>query len=280
MQTNRIDLFSVENTIQIAECKTYIPAYDFHFYPLFITSGYIADNHLSCIARIGAIADYGSLYTELKELGCVLINNPQQHSLAASLHEWYPLISNLTPKSRTFVSFPEWGLVQQDFIFPVFIKGDRQTSGHNPALSIAYNENDFERIRKAYAEDSILHWQPVVIREYVPLKKSGKKLAGQMQISFEFRTFWWKKQLVGTGHYWSQFAAYDWSSQQRDAAISVAAEAAQRIDVPFLVIDMALTAEGQWIVIECNDAQESGYCGVDRVKLWRNIIELESSGID
>jgi hypothetical protein len=45
--------------------------------------------------------------------------------------------------------------------------------------------------------------------------------------------------------------------------------------VPFLVIDIAQTAEGEWIVIECNDAQESGYGGVERLALWQEVFEIE-----
>jgi len=42
--------------------------------------------------------------------------------------------------------------------------------------------------------------------------------------------------------------------------------------VPFLVVDVAITAKGRWIVIECNDAQESGYAGVSPLALWTSIL--------
>ena len=34
--------------------------------------------------------------------------------------------------------------------------------------------------------------------------------------------------------------------------------------------------DGNWIVIELNDGQESGYAGVNKLQLWQKIIGIES----
>ena len=47
------------------------------------------------------------------------------------------------------------------------------------------------------------------------------------------------------------------------------------MNVPFLVVDLAMTATGRWIVIECNDGQESGYAGVSPIGLWQTILKTE-----
>lgn len=49
---------------------------------------------------------------------------------------------------------------------------------------------------------------------------------------------------------------------------------ARAINGGFPVIDLAMTREGQWIIIECNDAMESGYAGVPPIALWQNILDL------
>jgi len=46
----------------------------------------------------------------------------------------------------------------------------------------------------------------------------------------------------------------------------------------FLVVDIAQAQDGRWLVIECNDGQESGYGSVLPVALWQRIIDLERSG--
>jgi hypothetical protein len=79
---------------------------------------------------------------------------------------------------------------------------------------------------------------------------------------------------VGSGRYWYESPAYTWTDSERTAALTLAESAARAVDCGFLVIDLAMTREGQWIIIECNDAMESGYAGVSPIVLWRNILEL------
>jgi hypothetical protein len=275
LHLSNVDFLRLEATVWVAISNTHIPAYDFQFYPLFAADRPYRREAVPVVARIGAIGDYEALYHTYAENGFLLINDMEQHRLASELSEWYPLISDLTPKSKVYEHFPSQEALYADFTFPVFIKGNRQTARHDSALSIAHNEADFDRIHKAYAEHPILHWQHVVCRQYIALQKIGGEALGRLPLSFEFRTFWWKGKLVGAGHYWSQFAAYQWTGLQQQEAIAVASAAVERLKVPFIVVDMALTDDGRWIVIECNDAQESGYCGADRAGLWRNIIATE-----
>lgn len=65
------------------------------------------------------------------------------------------------------------------------------------------------------------------------------------------------------------------SPVERTQALALSEEAARRLDVPFLVVDAAQRADGSWVIIETNDAQESGCCGVSPVDLWRAIIDAE-----
>ncbi len=271
----KIDFFTLESAIWIAEQKTHIPAYDFQFEPLFKMERPRITHKVPVIARVGAIADYQQFYGELFQYDYQLINTPSQHRLASELEAWYPLLKDLTPKSQVYEAFPSLAEAQQAIGFPMFIKGNRQTAKHNPDLSIARNETDFLRIQAAYQQAPILHWQKAVCRELVELKPMDLQVRDKVPISFEFRTFWWKGSLVGAGPYWSQYLDYDWTESQRTAALAIAEVAAKRLEVPFLVIDLALTTADDWIIIECNDAQESGYAGVQPMKMWRNIITLE-----
>ena len=76
---------------------------------------------------------------------------------------------------------------------------------------------------------------------------------------------------MGCGHYWYQLPAY--GAGDLEVGVSIACEAAKRVSVPFLVVDIARTTKGEWIVIECNDAQEAGYVGLPPNVLWQNILE-------
>ena len=271
-----IDFFLVESMLWIAEKKINVPAYDFQFSPLFQVARPRFEGIMPVVGRLGALDSYEAMYEACLEYGFELINNPAQHHKASELEHWYPDIEELTPKSVVFEHAPTVDEILEHFAFPVFIKGNRQTAKHNPALAIAHNEAALKSILKAYQQDNILHWQKLVCREYVPLQLLDYQVAHTVPLSFEFRTFWWKSQLVGAGRYWAQFLEYNWTPAQQAAALGIASIAAQRLQVPFLVIDLALTAEGKWLIIECNDGQESGYCGVNAWEMWRRVLEVES----
>ncbi len=49
----------------------------------------------------------------------------------------------------------------------------------------------------------------------------------------------------------------------------------RRVEVPFLVVDVAQSIEGTWLVIECNDGQEAGYAGISPIGLWQSLIAAE-----
>jgi hypothetical protein len=119
--------------------------------------------------------------------------------------------------------------------------------------------------------DAILNWQRPVIREFVPLVPVEGSVPGKINPSLEFRSFWWHRKCVGWGNYWYQIPSYQ--AQDVEDGLRVAEDAAGRLQVPFLVVDFAKSADGRWIVIECNDAQESGYAAILPQLLWRRVLE-------
>ena len=98
------------------------------------------------------------------------------------------------------------------------------------------------------------------------------EVPGKINPSVEFRSFWWYGACVGWGRYWYQVPAYDFTDAV-EVGLSIAREAADRVNVPFLVVDFAMTRYGDWIVIECNDAQESGYAAIPPHALWRQVLD-------
>jgi hypothetical protein len=167
--------------------------------------------------------------------------------------------------------------VKAQFRWPIFMKGARQTSRHQRKLSIIESDEAFCEAIENFSRDPILAWQDVVCREFASLRRLNLSDEDTTKVprSFEFRTFWWKGKLAGAGRYWWEGGAYDWTESERAAALAVGEEAAQRVAVPFLVIDLAQMADGRWIIIECNDAQESGYAGVSPIGLWQKIVDYE-----
>lgn len=276
MERDTEELLLVEDVLWVLTAPTGKAVYDFPFARLLpCRHPYQPPPKVRAVARVGAFADYGAAYAELATRGIVLLHDPLAHRRSAELPHWYPVLEDLTPKSLWFDAAPDVERIERELGWPIFMKGERQTSRHQKSLAIIEDRAALYRALEAYAEDAILHWQKIVCRQYVPLRPVGESLPDRIPSSFEFRTFWWKGELVGCGRYWWESRAYELSRTEEVAALAVAREAARRIDVPFLVVDIAQDQTGRWLVIECNDGQESGYAGVSPLGLWQRIIELE-----
>jgi hypothetical protein len=272
------EIVLLEETVWLLVEPVQIPIYDFNFREWFhCRISYECPSEICAVARVGAVRDYHQFYLECKNDGVTLIHSPEEHLRASQLNKWYPLISDLTPRSVCFKGKPTLADVEAHFSWPIFMKGARQTSHHQRKLSIVDSDADFCEAIESFSRDPILAWQDVVCREFVPLRRlnDSDEDSTKLPRSFEFRTFWWKGKLASAGRYWWEGTPYDWTESERTAALAVGEEAARRIAVPFLVVDLAQTRDRRWIVIECNDAQESGYAGVSPIGLWQKIVDYE-----
>ncbi len=266
-----VNITRIEDRLVVIREEVGVAVYDFNFELHFACNHpYQIDGEEPCVLRIGAIANYAEEFNDKLAMGLRLVNTPAEHALASELEGWYPLIPDLTPRTQVFDSLPTADVVEANFTWPVFVKGSRQTSKHNPDLSIIESREHYERAAQQYRSDPILHWQRPVVREYVPLMPVAGHVPGKVPPSLEFRSFWWHGECVGWGRYWYQVAPYE--CEDAESGIAIARQAATRLGVPFLVVDVAKTSDGRWIVIECNDAQESGYAGVLPQELWRQVL--------
>lgn len=272
-----LNIFLLEDVVWIAAAKIDAPLYDFAFETFFACRHPVyRTDEIQAIGRFGVTDDYADLYISLKAIGVLLVHTPEQHLLASELTHWYPLLEDITPRSLWFDAPPSAEEIEKHFSYPVFIKGSRQTSKHKAGLSTVRSRAEYEFVASEYRRNPILHWQSFVCRELVKLRSvSVRQQTEKISPSFEFRSFWWRGECVGSGVYWVEFASYSWTDAEKFAALEVARKAAERLDVVFLVVDVAQTANGEWIVIECNDAQESGYAAVAPIALWQNIVDIE-----
>jgi hypothetical protein len=276
LHEHQYNLFSIEDILWLLTAPANIAIYDFPFEQFFsCRHPWERPPKITAVARIGAYPNYTELYAALEAEGIRLIHTPEEQLRCSELPHWYPLLADLTPKSVWFSERPTLEQITQEFQFPIFLKGSRQTSKHKRRLSIIENVEALSQALIEYQSDPVLWWQSIVCREYVKLRPvSSNQSEDEIPSSFEFRTFWWKGHLVGAGRYWYDLK-YSWTDKEEREALAVAQEAAKRLSVPFLVVDVAQTFEGKWIVIEVNDGQESGYAGILPFQLWRNILNLE-----
>lgn len=267
-----MNLARLEDKLLVLSDTIGVAAYDFDF-DLHFRCGhpYRIDGQQPCVLRTGPITDYADIYDDRLAQGLRLVNSPEEHQRASELEHWYPRIEHLTPRSRVYDGLPEVDEIERHFCWPVFIKGSRQTSQHNPDLSVIRDAAHYTQVVPRYQADPILHWQKAAVREFVPLAPVAGAVPGKVRPSQEYRSFWWHGHCVGWGRYWHQVPAYE--AADIAAGLDVARRAAEALAVPFLAVDLARTVDGRWIVVECNDAQESGYAGVSPRSLWQRILD-------
>jgi len=284
------DLFLLDDTLWVLTEPTGVAVYDFDFPSFFPCRHHQPKKvpkveniptieNITAVARCGAFKVVDSCVTLLERGENLVfiqhINSYEEHFRCTLLSHWYSLIKDLTPRSKCYDYSPSVAEVGTEFGWPLFMKGNRQTSHHQRALSLISGPDAFHEAMQASHQDRILNWQPIVIRELVPLRPVEDPFPDRIPSSFEFRTFWWRGELVGYGRYWWEGKPYNWTEQEKAEGLAVAKEAATRLNIPFLVIDIAQTVEGRWIVIECNDGQESGYAGASPLGIWHSILTIE-----
>lgn len=271
-----LELLLLEDTVWIATAPVGIPHYDFPFHSFFACRHpWQRASPVSVVGRFGVTDNYRDLYQQLAADGIVLIHTPDQYALASELPRWYPVLSDLTPRSIWYAHPPSVAEVERSFAWPIFVKGSRQTSRHKAALSILHSPEEYVTAIAEYQRNPIFHGQAIVCRELIALRAVAAPHTDTIPPAFEFRTFWWRGACVGAGPYWAAVTSYSWTKSEEQAGLAVAREAAQRLKLPFLVVDVAQTQDGNWIVIEVNDGQESGYAGIAPMPLWQNIIDYE-----
>ena len=270
------DLFVIDGVLPVLAEATGISVYDFNFRSFLpCKHPFGVDTVEGVVARVGAFDDYEARYEALRAEGITLLHSPAEHVRASTLPGWYPLLKGLTPKSVWFDDAPSAAEVEGALGWPVFIKGARQTNRHRRSTSIARSAAEFEAVMRAWADDPVLNWQQVVCREYVELRPVEDPDPDRIPSSFEFRFFCWRGEPVGAGRYWWQGVDYAVTERERLDAQRIAREAALRVSVPFVVVDVAQAIDGRWLVIECNDGQESGYAGASPFGLWQRIVDAE-----
>ena len=223
------------------------------------------DSRIVC--RYSCLPHYEELENDAAHVGAKLINSHRQHRYIADM-SYVDDIADMTPKTYT----EWWQLPEGKYV----VKGRTNSRKHQwNRLMFANSQSDISRIAKALLDDPLIAQQGLVVREYVPLMKLDEGLNG-LPITNEWRFFCIDGEVLCGGFYWASHpdAVSDPLSPPRDA-FKLAYKCAQRVDyhVRFVVIDVAQTAGGDWIVIELNDAQMSGLSMIKPEMLYRPLIK-------
>lgn len=208
------------------------------------------------IGRYSVLPFYREVESDVLRLGGRLINTYGQHRYIADLREWYQDIAVFTP--RTWFRLQD---VPRD-AGPFVLKGE--TNSIKQKWSTHMFAKDFPaaiEVHNRISEDAFIGGtQNIYIRQYVPLRGYGTAIGGH-PVTQEFRFFVLDEKILWGDYYWS--GHIDLIGEKPDPSLvprvwleRVVSKIGRK--ARFYVIDVAETADGEWIVIELNDGQMSG----------------------
>lgn len=201
-----------------------------------------------------------------------LLNTLEQHLMAQEFDRAYSKLEGITPKSIAISSISECSAAAETVELPTFVKGAVQSrKGRGWKACVAETLPELEAL--AYQLFSLNEHSRgrVIVRHLVHLRHNRSSAEG-FPFGREYRVFIYNQQIVGLGYYWEgEDPLKSLSLTEEQQVIALAQEAAQRLAVPYVAVDIGQLENKQWIVIETGDGQFSGVSQVPLLALWNNL---------
>ncbi len=209
------------------------------------------------IGRYSVLPFYEEQELDIIKAGARLINTYQQHRYVADIGRWYNDLKDLTP--RTWCMDIGTQNLPNDCSF--ILKGETNSMKRLWSTHMfAKSRLDVADVYGRLLDDSLIGYQKIYAREYVPLKQLGIGLNG-LPITKEFRFFIAYNKILSGGFYWSSHIEdiADIPSHE-EVPYEFVKQIVETIDTKcdFYTIDIAITEQNQPILIELNDGQMAG----------------------
>lgn len=220
------------------------------------------------VSRYSCLPFYRELEQDLIVHKKRLINNIRQHNYVADLKNYVADLKELTPETwDRLENIPDDGT---SFVL----------KGATNSKKFFWNELMFAKDKATAIEvhgklqrDGLIGEQEIYIRRYVPLKTYDISLKG-LPITHEFRFFIAYGKILSGAFYWSSHLdLFDKVPDASEVPQTFLNEVIKRIGnkVNAYCLDVALTQDGQWIVIELNDLQMAGLSENDPKVFYSNL---------
>lgn len=231
------------------------------------------------IARYAALPHYDEVADDVALRGGRLINTLAEHTYLADMGQWYDDLRDFTPRTWRSGDYIPENAGPHGFV----LKG--QTNSKKflwDTHMFARTRQDVGRVLSQLLDDSLISTQQIYVREFLPLKTYGVGLHG-LPITKEFRFFVHGHTILSGAFYWSN-AVEDLGvpvPSVDEVPPSLLASVIEKIapHATFFVVDVAQTADGDWIVVELNDGQQSGLSENDPYVLYPALMKSLNAGV-
>ncbi len=215
---------------------------------------------------------YEQIYHAALSRNIHLVNSPEEFRRAEEFDQFYPFIADLTPESECAIDLAGCGASAQRIGYPVFLKGAVQSMKSEGIDScVAHNLENLQAIASRILSGQRRSLGKIIVRKLVDLRfcRMGP---GGFPLGREFHVFVYSGQVVGLGYYWEgddDLATL--RTDERKHVVDLALEAAHRLGVPCIAVDIGQKQDGEWIVIEVGDGQFSGLSQIPIHQLWAQL---------
>ncbi|HZS07267.1 MAG TPA: ATP-grasp domain-containing protein [Blastocatellia bacterium] len=219
---------------------------------------------------------YEAIYNEALRKRIRLVNTPEQHLTAQEFDRAFPLLAGITPESLMLLNPDEYTEVSEQLGFPVFVRGSvRSRKAAGWKACVAYTEDELRELVEQFFKLEYRSRGRVIVRRLVNLKHFRFSDEG-FPLGREYRVFVYKETILGYGYYWEgDDPLRNLSADEEYQVLNLAVEAAGRLGVPFIAIDVGQMTNERWTVIEVNDAQFAGACQTPLLALWSTIRQIK-----
>lgn len=239
-----------------------------------------ASKHFDCVSLLsdikpGDFVTYRySLYPfaqdqerEILNIGATPINTFNQHRYVADLENYVIDLGTLTPLT--------WNRIQDiPEIGPFIVKGETNSRKSSwKKHMFAQNKAEAIEVYGLLCDDALICQQKIFVRQYVPLVTYTYGIGG-VPITEEYRFFAAFGKIIAGGYYWQNYVDdLDFVPDYKQVPEDFLNKVLNLIDnkINFVVIDIARTQAGEWIVIELNDGCQSGLSCIDPESLYQNL---------
>lgn len=225
------------------------------------------------IGRYSVLPFFADLQADADYVGATLINNIKQHRYVADMRNWCEDLYGVTPDT--------WYRLED---IPPSEKGPFFLKGQTNSRKFDFKTHCFAANRAAandvywrLCQDGLIGHdsQNVYIRRFEKLRTFMEGMNG-LPVTNEFRVFVLDGQILTGAYYWSNYvddlpAVPQFSEVPQDFLRSVINRVKSRI--PFFALDVGQRLDGSWMVVELNDAMQSGLSENDPHVLYRKLRE-------
>ncbi|MEM9540424.1 MAG: ATP-grasp domain-containing protein [Cyanobacteria bacterium P01_E01_bin.42] len=228
------------------------------------------------IGYIPTLSRYEAIYAAALNKNIRLLNNPTEHLLVQECDRACERLQELTPETFILTHQNQCQSAIEKVGLPAFVKGAVQSrKKHGWKACVAENLDELEQLTVQLLSLEGRTRGRVLVRKLVKLRYSRTSGEG-FPLGREYRVFLYRQKVLGYGYYWDGDDPLKILSEpEKQQVLNLAKEAARRVNVPYIAIDIGQSKNGRWLVIETGDPQFSGVSQIPLLPLWNQILQID-----